>query len=165
MATLYEIAGQYAQLYAELEDAQSEADAEAILEQIDAIDTDLAGKAEAYAKVCRNLTAAADAMRNEEKRLASRRTIAENAVTRLKDRMAWAMGQANASKVQTTIGNWALRKNPPHVVITCEDEIPIDYMIAQPMKVDKTAIMSRYKETGEVVPGTTVETGTGIAFR
>lgn len=165
MATLYEIAGQYAQLYAELEDAQSEAEAEAILERIDAINADLAGKAEAYAKVCRNLTAAADAMRNEEKRLAARRTIAENAVARLKNRMAWAMSQANAQKVQTTIGSWAMRKNPAHVTILNEDEIPPEYMIAQPLKVDKAAIMAHYKETGEVIPGTTVEADTGIVFK
>ena len=165
MATLYEIAGQYAQLYAELEDAQSEAEAESILERIDAINADLAGKAEAYAKVCRNLTAAAEAMKTESQRLDKRRAIAEKSVTRLKERMAWAMKQANAQKVQTSIGGWSLRKNPAHVVILAENEIPMEYMVAQPMKVDKAAILTHYKETGEVIPGTTVEADTGIVFK
>ena len=165
MPRLYELTDDYNSLCAQLDDCMSEQEAQEILEAITAVETDIVYKAENYARIIRNKTAEAEGYAMEIKRLTDRKKAAEAAVERLKNNLAYAMEIAGLEKITTTIGAWSKRLNPPSVQVTDEDEIPEEYKIAQPAKIDKKAILLAYKLNGEIIPGTDVVRTEGVQFR
>lgn len=165
MAKLYELTDDYISLYARLDDCTCENEAQEILGAITAIEADIVVKAENYARIIRNKAAEADAYAGEIKRLTDRKKAAEASVERLKANLAYAMEIAGINKITTSIGAWTKRVNPPSVQVTNEDEIPDEYKIAQPAKIDKKAILLAYKLNGEIIPGTDVVQMEGVQFR
>lgn len=148
-----------------LEDAVDDEQVEAILQEMDGIAADLGDKAEAYARILRNKQAEAEAFKAEKERLAKCQKAAEAVADRLKRRMMECMEHIGASEIQTGIGLWAVRKNPPSCKVLDESAVPAEYRIAQPDKIDKATILRHFKETGEIVPGTDIERTTGIRFK
>ena len=76
-----------------------------------------------------------------------------------------AMEAANVRRVDTSIGRWSVRKNPPSVMIVDAAEIPEDYLVPRPPKVNAAAIRDHFKATGEIVPGTKIHYGEGLQLR
>lgn len=165
MPTLYELTADYTLLLEKLEDAQTEEETEQAYKELFALGDSIEDKAEAYARIMRSKQAEADAYKAEKDRLAARQKAAENMVERLKARMLDGMEALNINEIPTGIGKWKVQLNPYSCQVTDESLIPTAYRIPQPDKIDKTALLKQYKETGELLPGVEITRSTGIRFR
>ena len=165
MASLYELKDEYRELFAELAEAETDEQAAEIWGRIETVAGSIEEKADAYAKVMRNMMADAEAYKAEKLRLAQKQKSAEAAVVWLKDRIADTMQEVGASEIKTSIGRWYFQKNPQKVVVTDKDAIPEQWMIPQEPKVDLFGMLQYMKETGEVIPGAEMVQETGIRFR
>lgn len=163
--TLYELTGALAELVDELENAETDAERGNALERFDALGIDLAEKCEGYARAMLNLSAEAEALSAESARLKALAERKKSAVERLKQGVHTAMIVAGARKLETDIGTWARKQNPPKCEIVNAERVPEEYLTPQPPKVDKKAILAAYKDTGEIVPGTEIVRGESVAFR
>lgn len=161
---LYELTGEYIQLMQMLEDASVEDEAE-IAAAMEAVAGDIEDKADAYARMMKNLLGDIDALEQEEKRLYDRRTALKNRVDRLKTAIQNAMELTGVKKLKTSIGNWSIQKNPPSVFAVDVEKVPARFLIEQPPKVDRRAILEEFKQTGELLDGVTITQGESVRFR
>lgn len=161
---LYELTGEYIQLMQMLEDASAEDEAE-IMAAMEAVTDDIEDKADAYARIMKNLLGDIDALDVEEKRLKARRTALENRVDRLKSAIQNAMELTGAKKLKTSIGNWSIQKNPLSVSAVDVEKVPARFLIEQPPKVDRRAILEEFKQTGELFDGVTITQSESVRFR
>ena len=161
---LYELTGEYIQLMQMLEDASADDEAE-IMAAMEAVAGDIEDKADAYARIMKNLLGDVDALEQEEKRLKNRRTALENRVDRLKTAIQNAMELTGAKKLKTSIGNWSIQKNPLSVSAVDVEKVPARFLIEQPPKVDRRAILEEFKQTGELFDGVTITQGESVRFR
>ena len=165
MANLYELTNQMLQLQEALEyGAETPEQEAAIIAQMEAVAVDFDAKADGYAKVIKNMSAQAEAIRTEEKRLAARRKVLENGIDRLKDAIYSAMMAVGTRKVQTTIGSWGIQKNPPSVAVTDEKAIPAEYWITPPPVLDKQALREDLKQ-GCLIAGCELQQTESVRFR
>ena len=165
MASLYELTGDYLALAQMIDNAEDDSQIDELLTRFDELQDRIADKADAYAKLIRNKTAEAEAYKAEADRLMARKRAAERVVEGLKDRLTESMKQVGADRITTSIGEWRFQQSPPSVRIIDENEIPAEWKIPQPDKVDKASILKWYKESGEILPGTDIERGTSLRFR
>lgn len=163
--TLYELTGIYGMLTAALETAETDEERDELLAQMEMTGVDIREKCENYAKAMLNLGAEAEALKAESKRLADIAARKLKAVEKLKMGVQNAMQIAQTAKVETGIGTWSVRKNPPKCVILDAEKIPAEYLIPQPPKVDAKAIIAAYKDTGELIDGTEIVRGESVSFR
>lgn len=163
--TLYELTSQYTDLIRAYESAEDDAERAEILSRLDQTDESISDKAEAYARIMRNADADAKAISDEIKRLQERKKSCEALSTRMKEGIHCAMNLAGASELMTTIGKWRIQKNPWSVSILDESAIPEKYLIPQPPTVDKRAMLSDFKETGELLDGVEFTQTEGVRFR
>lgn len=105
----------------------------------------------------RNIELTVEAMKNEEKRISEQRKVLENKVSKFKEYVKECMENNGLLKIDTELGSLTIAKNPMSVEIENEDEIPSEFkQEIITTKIDKTAIKNHFKETGEIVPGTSV---------
>lgn len=161
---LYELTGEYIQLMQMLEDAFVEDEAE-IAAAMEAVAGDIEDKADAYARMMKNLLGDVDRLEQEEKRLKARRMALENRVDRLKTAIQNAMELTGTKKLKTSIGNWSIQKNPLSVSEVDVEKVPARFLIEQPPKVDRRAILEEFKQTGELFDGVTITQGESVRFR
>lgn len=165
MASMYELTGEYAELYAQLDDCESEEERFLLTERIGDLDVAIGEKAEAYARMICNALSDSESLAEEIKRLTAKKKAAENFAERMKQHMHYAMEIAGATEIRTGIGKFQICKNPWSVVVLDESEVPAEFLIPQPAKVDKTAILARFKEAGEIPDGCDVVRKEGVRFR
>ena len=165
MASLYEITGEYAALLGALEAAETDEEAEAIYLSIEAVDADLGAKADAYARIMRNYQSDAEALKAEIDRLAAKKKRAEAAVERMKAAMLENMQKLGLKDIQTSIGKWRVQQNPWSCSVQDPDEVPAEYHIPQPDKIDARGILDNFKATGEILPGVEITRREGVRFR
>ena len=163
--SLYHIANEYARLAAAYEDAQTDEERAAADAALAALDMSLADQADACARLTRNLKAEAAALAEEIRRLQALKKRKDSAAERVRAGLQAAMEAANVRRVDTSIGRWSVRKNPPSVMIVDVAEIPEDYLVPRPPKVNAAAIRDHFKATGEIVPGTEIHYGEGLQLR
>lgn len=163
--TLYELTDEYAALVSQLELAENDDEAQEILDLMDALAEDITTKAEAYARVKQNLEAEAEATKMEAQRLTKRQKALENAAQRVKARMLEAMIRLDVKALPTSIGKWTVAKNPASCTVLDDAEVPEEWHIPQPDKIDRAGIIRHYRETGELLPGVEITQSTGIRFR
>ena len=165
MATLYELTSDYQKLLIEYEYSETEAERLDVMERIDALQEDIGDKAEAYARIMKNLQADADMYSTEADRLAKKAKAAKAAVDGLKQRLLTAMETFGATEIKTSIGKWRTQMNPWSCEVTDADSVPAEYHVPQPDKIDRQSIIKHFKETGEILPGCEMIQTTGIRFR
>jgi hypothetical protein len=109
-------------------------------------------KVESYCHVIARMQADAELLHAEEKRLADRRRVRENTVTRLKSTLQDALAAADCRKLAA--GKWTvgIQASPPSVEITDESQIPKSYYIPVEPRLDKAGIRDALK-AGVEVPG------------
>lgn len=156
---IYEITGAYLQIQQMIEDG-----VEGLEDTLVSLDDALEDKAIGYAKVMKNLEAQANAIKEEEKRLADRRKTLENNIKKLKESLEESMIQVGKKRIKTDLFNFNIQKNPPSVKIIDENIIPENYLIEQQPKVDKKAILKDLKE-GKEVPGVEIQQSEGLRIR
>lgn len=163
--TLYELTAEYAAIMAALEAETEEEYQEELLNDLAALNEDIAEKGEGYARVIRNMEAEADGLAAEIKRLQGMKKRREDAIERMKAGLLEAMKTAGADKLQTTIGKWSRKLNPPSVVILDPKLVPSEYLIHREPDVDKRAVLNAFKADGEIVNGCDIVRKESVSFR
>lgn len=142
--TLYELTEEYRMLLELAEDP--EVDPETMSDTLEALGGEIEEKADGYAKVMKQLEADAAALKAEEKRLSTRRTVCENNIKRMKAALQSAMEATGKTKFKTDLFSFGIQKNPAKLVIDDEKQIPHDFMIQPDPVPDNKAIKDALKE-------------------
>lgn len=105
-------------------------------------------------KFIQNLQSNVDAIKNEEKRLKEARQYLENRQEKFQEYVIKCMDKIEAKEIITDSGILRTRNNPLSVEIEDEDLVPSKYkkQVIE-TKIDKNAIKSDFKATGEIIDG------------
>lgn len=124
MATLYELTGQFLDIY------NMELDEETKLDTLDSIDweTEYETKVENYIKVMKNLEADVEARKNEIKRLTELNKADEKKKEHLKDTLSASMSLTGHERVDTPLFKVSFRKS--QAVEVDEAVLPEAYKVA-----------------------------------
>ena len=168
--TLYELTGEYAELMAQYEAAETDEEAEQIWAQIDSLGCDITTKADAYARVMKNKLADAAGYEAEAKRLAKLADREKKQAERLQESIRNAMIQVGVKEIQTSIGSWKTKLNPPGCDVVDINIVPEQFRVPieppkVPYTIDKAAAKRWHRETGEIIPGLNIEQKVSVTFR
>lgn len=150
MATLYELTGQFLDIY------NMELDEETKLDTLDSIDwqTDYENKVENYVKVIKNTEADIEARKNEIKRLTELNRSDERKKERMKEVLKESMALTGHERVDTPLFKVSFRKSQ---VVEVEDLLlPEGYKIAT-YKPDKKRIKEDLKNGLDILGAKLVE--------
>lgn len=127
---------------------------------------ELAIKLENYCKFIKNLESDIAGLKEEEKRLASKRKTMENTIERAKDAMKYAMEAADMEKVKGTLFTITIQANPEKVVMETEDvsSIPAEYLRVKEPEIDKAKIKEDLK-AGVELSFARLEKSRGVRIR
>jgi hypothetical protein len=150
MATLYELTGQFLDIY------NMELDEETKLDTLDSIDwkTDYENKVENYVKVIKNTEADIEARKNEIKRLTELNRADERKNERLKEVLKESMDLTGHDRVDTKLFKVSFRKS--QAVEVDELVLPESYKVAT-WKPDKKRLKEDLKNGLEIVGASLVE--------
>ena len=150
MATLYELTGQFLDIY------NLELDEETKLDTLDSIDweTEYETKVENYIKVMKNLEADVEARKNEIKRLTKLNKADEKKKEHLKDTLSASMSLTGHERVDTPLFKVSFRKS--QVVEADETVLPEAYKIAT-WEADKKRLKEDLKNGLEIIGASLVE--------
>lgn len=157
---LYELTDNYMQLI-ELAD---QLDEETFRNTLESIQDSIEDKVENTAKVIKSIEADVQAIKEEEKRLKERRQALEKKIDNIKDYLKEQLEKAGIDKVKRATFTVSIQNNPPKAEIVDEKSLPLEFMIPQPAKVDKRAILEKLK-SGEHVPGAALVQERGVRIR
>lgn len=145
MSTLYELTGQFLNIY------EMSSDDEVFLDTLESIDweNDFEAKVENYGKVIAELNADEANLTTEIKRLTEKREAVRNKVSSLKETLKMAMETVDKPKVKTPLFNFRIQKNPASVKITDETVIEEKYFKIK-REVDKAKIKEIIKSGGYI---------------
>lgn len=124
---------------------------------------DIGGKLEDYCMVIRQLEADQKTFKEEADYFATKAKRAENGVKRLKSGILNYMQRTNKSKAEAGLFKISTRESKA-VNIFDEAQIPAQFLIPQPPKIDKTAIKKAING-GEEVTGATIQTNTNLQIK
>lgn len=147
MSTIYEIAGSWRQLYEIADDP--ELDPDVWFDTMEAIEGEFDEKAENYCKLVKQLDADAEGFKKEIERLTARKQALENKAKRCKERLKDAMLAIDRPKIKTELFSLNVQNNPPSVFIADESRVPEQFLVPQPAKIDKKAILEFLKAGNE----------------
>ena len=162
---LYELTGAWAVAVDAYEAAEDDEAREAALEVLEELESDITGKAEAYARIMKNLQADADGYKTEIDRLTKKKRASEAAVERLKARLLEGMRQVGAEKIQTGICAWRIQDNPWTCEVLDAEAVPQEWREPQPDRIDRRGLVEHFKATGEILPGVEFKRTAGLRFR
>ena len=157
MATLYELTGQFLEIY------NMEIDDETKLDTLESIDwtSDYENKVEGYAKVIKSLEADIEARKNEKKRLDGLNKSDQSKIDNLKAALAVSMTETGQTRVDTTLFKVGFRKSK--AVVVDEDKLPKKYQIVS-YKPDKKEI-KKLLESGATIRGAHIEERSNLSIR
>lgn len=164
MANIYQLTEDVLQLHDVCLDPDlevSDEDFEHLMEASFSAFGELDEKYRAYAKLIKNLTAEAEAIKSEKQLLAKRQSAVENKVERLKRSLQESMAVTGTMKVGG-IPSITIAKSPDTIDRERTDAGKVAEDWLKPPKereVDSKKIMAHYKETGEVPEGVAIATG------
>lgn len=157
MATLYELTGQFLEIY------NMEIDDETKLDTLEAIDwtTDYETKVEGYVKVIKSLEADIEARKNEKKRLDGLNKSDQSKIDNLKSALAVSMTETGQTRVDTTLFKVGFRKS--EAVVVDETKLPKKYQVAT-YKPDKKTLKELLK-SGKHIKGAVLEERSNLSIR
>lgn len=150
MATLYELTGQYLEIY------NMELDEETKLDTLDSIEweTEYETKVENYIKVMKNIDADVEARKAEIKRLTELNKADEKKKEYLKDTLSASMNMTGHERVDTPLFKVSFRKS--QAVEVDETVLPEAYKVAT-WKPDKKRLKEDLKNGLEIIGASLVE--------
>ncbi|MFS9188332.1 siphovirus Gp157 family protein [Streptococcus infantis] len=150
MATLYELTGQFLDIY------NLELDEKTKLDTLDSIDwqTDYEEKVENYIKVIKNIESDVEARKNEIKRLTELNKADEKKKDHLKETLSTSMVLTGHERVDTPLFKVSFRKS--QAVEVDELVLPESYKVAT-WKPDKKRLKEDLKNGLEIVGASLVE--------
>lgn len=128
--TLYELKDEYRQLLEMMEDPET--DPEALQCTMDMVEEEIEDKAEAYAIIINELTAKAEQIMNEAKRLSEWNNTIRMNITRLKDRLMTSMIDLGMKKIETKHFRLSVAGNGGKQPLRLTGEVPEEYMYMKP---------------------------------
>lgn len=137
---------------------------EVLKDTLDSIEEAFEDKAENIAKWIRNLEADKKAFEEEEKRFKEKKQAADNRIKSLKLYLEDNMRLTGKTKFKAGFFSFAIQNNPPCVEVFDEALIPKQFLIAQPVKIDRAWIKELLK-AGEEVPGAELKQTEGLRIR
>lgn len=157
MATLYELTGQFLEIY------NMDIDDETKLDTLESIDwtSDYENKVEGYVKVIKSLEADIEARKNEKKRLDDLNKSDQTKIENLKSALAVSMTETGQTKVDTTLFKVGFRKS--EAVMVDETKLPKKYQVAT-YKPDKKTLKELLK-SGKHIKGATLEERSNLSIR
>nr|DAV85131.1 MAG TPA: resistance protein [Caudoviricetes sp.] len=157
MTTLYELTGQFLEIY------NMEIDDETKLDTLEAIDwtSDYETKVEGYVKVIKSLEADIEARKNEKKRLDGLNKSDQTKIDNLKAALAVSMTETGRTKVDTTLFKVGFRKS--EAVVVDETKLPKKYQVAT-YKPDKKTLKELLK-SGKRIKGAVLEERSNLSIR
>ena len=120
-----------------------------LTDTLEALEDAIEDKAENTAKVIKQLEANASMLDNEINRLTERKKASDNNAKRLKVYLQEQLEKVGTDKIKGPRFTVAIQNNPPSVRVTDESKL-IGYLVEQPKKLDKKAIMTDLKAGREV---------------
>ncbi len=144
MPTLYELTADYKTVLDMLDNP--EIDPQCIADTLEAIGGEIEDKADGYAKVITEANMQIGGLKAQIDRLTERKKTIENNIKNMKKSLADAMIAVDKPKFKTLLFSFNVQKNPPKLVIDKPDDIPSEYLIPQPPKVDSKPIIEAIKE-------------------
>lgn len=164
---LYELTQGQAALVAMIDDhtdpETGELDAE-YATALDASEGATAAKLEAVEVYRRGIRAEALAFKAEEERLAKRRKAMESRDASLGRYIASCLELAGLDHLKAGTFDFRMQKNAPALVMDEGANIPAEYLIPQPDKVDNAAIKDALK-AGTEIPGFRLDAGRSLRVR
>lgn len=157
MATLYELTGQFLEIY------NMDIDDETKLDTLEAIDwtSDYETKVEGYVKVIKSIEADIEARKNEKKRLDGLNKSDQTKIDNLKAALAASMTETGQTKVDTTLFKVGFRKS--EAVVVDETKLPKKYQVAT-YKPDKKTLKELLK-SGKRIKGAALEERSNLSIR
>ena len=152
MPNIYQVATEYIEAANRLQDL--DLDATTMIDTLDSMGGDLETKATNTMFVCRNLEAAAAAIKEAETAMSLRRKAIENRAAYLKKGVFDAMLQTGISRIESPYFALSIANNPGSVDVFEAGLLPADYMREIPAteEPDK-ALISKALKAGFDVPG------------
>ncbi len=165
MANLYELTADMENLQQLLE--SGELDAEMVEGAIETLTEDIDLKIEAYCKWIKNLEGDIEAIKAEQARLADKKARTEKTIAWAKDTMLFAMNRTGKTKIKGAIFTASVQKNPPTLKLDAEgtEKIPEKYLIEQPPKINKKAMLEDIKAGAQLDGVAHIEQGEGVRIR
>lgn len=168
--TLYEIDAQIAALDGAAEDDmiidEETGELVSVAQALDALRMEREAKLENVACWVKNLSAEADAIREEENRLIKRRKAAETKAANLKAWLLAAMTREDGTtdKLKTGRVVVSVKRNPPSTVV--DDELlPSTYKVAKITYQANKELIKRELLSGGEVPGAHLEYGRSVVIK
>lgn len=159
MASLYELTVQAEQLLEMLENG--DIDERVYNDTLEAMGID--EKIENCCKMIKQLTADAEMYKSEIDRLTLKKKTAENSIKRLKESILNCMQSTNQNKIKTAMFSVSTRTSNSVEIINTE-EVPKEFKIPQPDKIDKSTIRKALS-AGEAIPGVALVESVGVQIR
>ena len=164
MANLYELNQNYNNLLEVLETADNDSLKEMIDIALNSVEEDIKTKVDNTARVLKNFDAEIEALKNEEKALATKRKAIENQKARLQTYLFDFTRATEGKKLKGSIFELSVKKNPPSVVIEDDKHIPVEFITEEVViKVDKTALKKYLKDNA--VEGCKLEQGESLKIK
>ena len=132
MSSLYQLSEDIETVQEMLYDGET--DQQVILDTLESLHMEFEDKADAYAKLIKNLSSDAKALKEEEQRMASRRAALESRAQALKDALQYNMQAIGKTKFKTTLFSYGIQKNGGLQKLSIDadiKDIPQQYTIPQ----------------------------------
>lgn len=163
MASIYELTGAFNALWNLMEEGTI--DDETLQDVFENTAEELNVKLEGYCKFIRNLESDIAGLKEEEKRLATKRKVMENTIERAKFAMQTALNCAGEKKMSCGSFTVSVQNNPPKCVLDASvADIPSKYLIPQEPTVDKKLLLEDLKN-GETMTFAHIEQGESLRIR
>lgn len=145
MASLYQLTAELLQLFDMARD--EDVDPKCLEDTMDMVQGTFVEKADGYGKVIRQLTAEAESIDQEIKRLQARKKRILTNIDRMKSHLQNAMEVTGLRKFQAVLFSFAIRACPPKVVIdeVFIENIPDEYLVYDQPTIDKLKIKEDLK--------------------
>ena len=157
MDALYNITNKIIDLIDKTENEELTEEEQSLLSQ--EVEKELINKSSSIIAYVQNNEALSKAIDDEIDRLTEMKKKLKNKTDKFKEEVLNNMDRLGIEKVTTNIGKLAVRKNPISVEILNENIVPEEFKKeVVKTNIDKTAIKNHFKETGEVIPGTVINT-------
>ncbi|EAD9138926.1 siphovirus Gp157 family protein [Listeria monocytogenes] len=150
---LYELTQAYNQVLEMAEDL----DAETLQDTLDSIREPIEQKAENIIKMVKSMEAEVEGLAKEIERLAKRKNALEAKAKNMKEYVESEMLKVAIRKIKSPLFTISIQKTPPSLRLEDEEKLFM-FLVEQPKKLDKKAIISALKEGREVSGAKLVQT-------
>ena len=165
LPALYEIASEYRETLAKLDDL--DLPAEVVADTLESISGDLTTKCQNVGFVIRNIESLAVQIKEAESAMAARRKALEARAEHVREYLLNNMLACEMTKIESPYFTLSVRTNPPKVVIDDPEAVPEAYWRQTPIpspEIDKKAIAAEFKAGGSV-EGSHIEQGHSLSIK